>query len=95
MAGVIEMNPDIENALSEVAGNTGTNLYVVERVFDLMMDVHTYGHSLIMRNDTLTDVAMPDNEGPLPSDLCADIDRSYDDVVELLGPIMRALHRVD
>jgi hypothetical protein len=95
MPGVIEMNPDIENALSEVACNTGKHLYVVERVFDLMMAVHEYGHSFEMRNDTLTDVTMLENLGPLPSSLCDEIEESYDDVADLFGSIMRALHRMN
>jgi hypothetical protein len=89
------MQNDIENALSEVACITGRHFYVVERVFHLLMGAHGYGHILIVRDGTLTGVAMPDNLGPLPSSLCAEIETSYDDVVQLRDPIMRALRRME
>jgi hypothetical protein len=83
----------IDNALGEVARASGRDLRVVWRVFGLMVAVHNCGHHLTMLDGKLTDV-VPDDGERLPSSLRADIVGSWDDLVQLLPPLHRALQRL-
>ena len=77
------MQPDVENALFDVACNLDRDFFVVERVFHIMMGVHTFGHAIVVTKGELLVVEMPDSVGPLPTDLISDIEDSHDDVAEL------------
>jgi hypothetical protein len=88
--GEMWTHPGLEDALNEVARDTGRPLHIVERVFHLMMEVDRYNALLIMIEGRLTAVNGPANYDQLPPSLHAEINESYDEIVELLDSTMRA-----
>jgi hypothetical protein len=51
------MHPDIENALNEVARDTGRSYRVVEQVFHLQLELARYNAALMMVDGDLTTVS--------------------------------------
>jgi hypothetical protein len=87
-------NPDIENALSDVARETGKPLHVVDRVFELIVEVARHDATLLMVEGKLIAAIQPENDGyGLPPSLMTEINESYDDLVELSELVYRACRR--
>jgi hypothetical protein len=83
------MHPDIENALNEVARDTGRSYRVVEQVFHLQLELARYNGALMMVDGDLTTVSR-DGE-LLPTSLKNEVNDIHDDVVELTDHIVHAL----
>ena len=90
------MQPDvkdrIENALREVAFETGRPYSVVERVFELSMDAHEYSVVFHVIDGDLK--AVSSDGGLLPPHLTDDVNESYDEMIELADPVRRAIGRM-
>jgi hypothetical protein len=89
-------NPAMDAALSDIARETGKPLYVVKRVFDLMMEATTvHDVVLLIMDGKIIGANAPGNEGyELPSSFQAEIEAAGADVVELLDSVTHALHAV-
>jgi hypothetical protein len=83
---------DINELAEDVARETGRPRYIVRRILDLMTEAPEY-NAVIMLFDGKLWVVHDDLDDRIPLSLQNEIERSYDDIVELLGPIYRACDR--
>ena len=88
------MHPEIDHMLKEVARTTGRPYSVVERVLQNCVDAMECGVSLIVSEDGSLTAASTKDGAKLPASLEDDINARYDDMVELIDPILRAIRRL-